>query len=292
MARPVIVARREFAERRIVDVNLGWRLGKDVEIVDPMAGGPLLDGLIEPYRKLTTRRGVSVAEAALRIQRKPAVTAAMLLRTGHVDAALVGGNSEWWSQVQLILPLAERTAGVSRAYALTALIRDNGAPFILDTHMVPDPTAEQIAEMTQLAARQLRIFGVEPKAALLSHSNFGASDSVSARKMRDALHILRSANVDFEVDGEMHADAALSDELLSRLVHDAALKGSANLLVMPNLDSANISATLLCAASNGLTIGPMILGLDRPLHVLVPTTTARGIVNLTAIASAAVARRS
>ena len=291
VARPMIVGRRRVIEEATARLGLRWRLDEDVELLDPTQDGALIESLIDPYRALVARRGVTVQQAGLLLRRRPGIAAAMLLRTGRVDAALVGGSSDWWAQVQLILPLIRRVPDASRVYALSGLILDAGALFMLDTHMVPDPTAEQVAEMTRLAAQQLRLFGVDPRAALLSHSNFGASDSASARKMRRALALLREQGVDFELDGEMHADAALSEELRSRLLLDSPLKGSANLLVMPNLDAANITLTALRAAANGLAIGPMMLGLEQPLHVLVPTTTARGIVNLTAIAAAAAARR-
>ncbi|PZU08787.1 NADP-dependent malic enzyme [Sphingomonas sp.] len=287
LARPVIVARRGIVEKRITELGLRWQLDRDVEIVDPLAGGPVLQGLIKPYQDLVVRRGKPVAEAERMIYRRPTVTAAMLLRTGHVDAALVGGHSEWWSQVRLIMPIIPRSSGVSRVYALSGLIMDAGALFITDTHMVPDPTAAEIAEMTMLSAAQMRHFGIEPKAALLSHSNFGASDTASARKMRAALKQLREQQVDFSVDGEMHADSALSEALRNRLVPDSPISGSANLFVMPNLDAANITLGALAASAGGLVIGPILMGFDRPIHALVPTSTARGIVNLTAIAAAA-----
>ncbi|WCT74804.1 NADP-dependent malic enzyme [Sphingomonas naphthae] len=286
LAQPVIVARRAIVEQRIAELGLRWKLDQDVEIVDPAAGGPVLAGLVEPYQRLAARRGVTVEEAERQIYRRPSITAAMLLKTGHVDGALVGGKSEWWGQMRLILPIIKRAEGVKRVYAMSALILDAGALFFADTHMVPDPNAEQVAELTLLAASEMRRFGVEPQAALLSHSNFGASDTPSARKMRAALKLLQRGGADFPVDGEMHADAALSDALRKRLVPDSPLTGSANLLVMPNLDAANITLTALRAAAGGLAIGPILLGLEQPLHVLVPTTTARGIVNLTAIAAA------
>ncbi|RVT40286.1 NADP-dependent malic enzyme [Sphingobium algorifonticola] len=286
LGKPVIVARRRIVEQRMDDLGLRWRLDSDVEIVDPEVPGGVLAAMVAPYQALVTRRGIAAAEAERNIYRRPAVTAAMLLRSGHVDAALVGGNSEWWSQVQLILPVIERQPGIHRVFALTALILPAGALFITDTHMVPNPSAEEIAEMTELAAAEIRRFGIEPQAALLSHSNFGASGTTSARKMRAALELLRSRSPDLAVDGEMHADAALSPALRNRLVLDSPLRDAANLLVMPTLDAANITLTTLHAATEALAVGPMLTGLSQPLHVLVPTVTSRGIVNLSAIAAA------
>ena len=174
----------------------------------------------------------------------------------------------------------------TRIFALSALILPSGTLFFCDTHVNHDPTAEQVAEMTLLAAEEVRRFGVVPKAALLSHSSFGASSSPSARKMRKALALIRERAPELEIDGEMHADAALSQPLREKLVAESPLEGAANLLVMPTLDAANIGLTLLGASAGGLQVGPILLGMGKPLHVLVQKVTARGIVNMTAIAAA------
>jgi malate dehydrogenase (oxaloacetate-decarboxylating)(NADP+) len=174
---------------------------------------------------------------------------------------------------------------VARIYALSALILQSGAVFMCDTYVTVDPTAEQIAEMTTLAAAAVRGFGVAPKVALLSHSSFGASRSPSAQKMRQALELIRLRDPELEVDGEMHADAALSETIRQRVMPDSTLQGTANLLIMPSLDAANIAFNLLKAAADGLPVGPLLLGMSRPIHVLVPSVTARGIVNLSALAS-------
>ena len=286
LGRPLIVARRRIVEARMATLDLRWRLNRDVEIVDPEAPDGALAALVAPYQALVARRGVTPGEAERMVFRRPAIAAAMLLRTGQADAALIGGNSDWWGQMQLILPVIPRQPGIDRVFALTALILGAGALFITDTHMVPDPTAENVAEMTLLAANALRRFGIEPRAALLSHSNFGSSRTPSARKMRTALDLLRVAAPDLAVDGEMHADVALSQALRDRLVPDSSLNGAANLLVMPTLDAANITLTALRAAADALAVGPMLTGLSLPIHVLVPSVTARGIVNLSAIALA------
>jgi malate dehydrogenase (oxaloacetate-decarboxylating)(NADP+) len=213
-----------------------------------------------------------------------AIPAAMLLADGQVDAALCGGLGDWTRQFNYVLPLIPRRQGVSRIYSLSGLILPKGALFFCDTHVNVDPNAEQIAEMTILAAQAVRRFGLVPKAALLSHSSFGTSASRGAHKMRDALAIIHRDAPELEADGEMHADAALSESLRGRLVSSSPLTGSANLLVMPTLDAANIALTLLTAASEALLVGPMLLGLSRPLHVMVSSVTARGIVNMTALA--------
>jgi malate dehydrogenase (oxaloacetate-decarboxylating)(NADP+) len=167
---------------------------------------------------------------------------------------------------------------------MTGVILPDGPLFFVDTHLLVDPTAEQIAEMTCLGAKALHRFGITPKAALLSHSSFGASNAPSAKKMRDALELIRKRDPDLEVDGEMHADAALIPAIRDRAVPDSRLEGTANLLVMPNLDAANIAVNLVRAAGDGLQVGPILLGMARPIHVLTPGVTARGIVNVAALA--------
>jgi malate dehydrogenase (oxaloacetate-decarboxylating)(NADP+) len=169
---------------------------------------------------------------------------------------------------------------------MSGLILREGVLFLLDTHLVLDPTAEQIAEMTILGAEAVAAFGLTPKAALLSHSSFGASGAPSAKKMREALRLLRERAPSLQVDGEMHADAALIPAIRDRAVPDSRLEGSANLLVMPGVDAANIAFNLVKAAADGLQLGPILLGMAKPIHVLVPSVTARGIVNLTAVAVA------
>jgi malate dehydrogenase (oxaloacetate-decarboxylating)(NADP+) len=185
-----------------------------------------------------------------------------------------------------VLPVIPREAGASRVYAITGLILESDVVFIADTHVVVDPTAEQIAEMTVMAAAEVRRFGITPRAALLSHSNFGASHSPTARKMRTAVQLVRERAPHLEVDGEMHADAALDEMLRQRMVRSSALSGPANLLIMPSLDAANIALTLLAAATGATKVGPLLMGVSKPLHVLTTDVTPRGIVNMTALAVA------
>ena len=290
LVHPVIIARRRVLAERIPALGLRLQPDRDVEVIDPETDHHRLGPLLDAYRAVAARKGVAEAAVARHVYRRPTVTAAMLLHVGEVDAALVGGRSDYWSQIEHILRIIDRQPGASRAYALSGLILDSGALFITDSHMVPEPTAEQVAETARFAAAAVRQFGIEPRVALLSHSNFGASHSPSARKMRTALGLLTAAEPDLLVDGEMHADAALSSHLRERLVPDARFEGAANLLVMPNLDAANIALTALAATSGSPTIGPILMGLSKPVHVLTPSVTARGILNLTAIAAAMSAR--
>jgi len=215
--------------------------------------------------------------------RRGTIAASMLLQAGLADAAVCGGIGDWWRHMSYAMPIIPKQPGVSRIYGLSVLILQTGALFICDTHMNTDPSAAEIAEMTGLAAATVRSFGIVPKAALLSHSSFGSSRSPSARKMRDALALVRAQQPGLEVDGEMHADAALVEAVRDRAVPDSKLSGTANLLIMPTLDAANIAFTLLAAAADGLSIGPLLLGASKPLHVLVPSVTARGILNVSAV---------
>ena len=286
LAEPILLGRRAVIERKAADLGLRLFKGRQVRILDPAEDHEIFAPLIQGYQRLVDRRGVPPDAAARRMLTRLSVAAAMLLHTGHADAALCGGTGDWSRHLSYILPVARAEQDIVRVYALSGLILPAGALFICDTHVNLDPNAEHIAEMTLLAAEAVRGFGVVPKAALLSHSSFGASSSPGARKMRRALAIIREAAPDLEVDGEMHADAALSAPLRERLVSGSPLEGAANLLIMPNLDAANIGLTLLGAAAGGLQVGPMLLGMPKPLQVLVQTVTARGIVNMTALSAA------
>ena len=287
LAKPVLVGRRDVITARIAALGLRIREGEDIEIADPAADGALFAPLVPGYQTLVDRKGVTPAAAERRLRNRPAVAAAMLLKTGHVEAALCGGSADWWQQTAYVLPIIPRRDEVTRVSAMTALIVGERTLFFCDTHMNINPTTEEVAEMAVLAARAVRNFGIVPKGALLSHSNFGASNSPQARKMRDALKLIRAMDPALEIDGEMHADAALSAPLRERIVGTSALKDSANLLIFPTLDSANISLTLLAASAEGLVVGPMLLGMSKPIHVLTSAATARTVVNMTALAVAA-----
>jgi malate dehydrogenase (oxaloacetate-decarboxylating)(NADP+) len=284
IGRPVLIGRREVIAEKIESSGLRMTIGTDVEVLDPATDREVFEPLLAGYSALVGRRGTPPDSAERALRTRPSVAAAMLLREGRVDAALCGGIGDWWTQMTYVMPLLPRMPGVSRLYAMSAVILRTGSLFFCDTHVTVDPTAEQIAEMTMLAAEAVRAFAIEPKAALLSHSSFGASRSPSAQKMRAGHALLKEFAPEFEFDGEMHGDAALSEALRRRLVGDSPLTGSANLLVMPNIDAANIAVSLLSASTESAPMGPMLLGLAKPLQMLVPSVTARGIVNLSAIA--------
>ena len=283
IAEPILLGRRTAIAARIKALGLRLTIGDSVQVFDPNEDRAVFDPLVSSYQLLAGRRGAPPDAAIRRMVKRGTVAASMLLQAGLVDAAVCGGTGNWWRHVNYAMPIIPRRPGVSRLYGLSVLILQTGALFICDTHMNVDPTAAQIAEMTGLAAAAVRSFGVVPKAALLSHSSFGSSRSETAAKMRAALALVRAQHPELEVDGEMHADAALVEAVRNKAVPDSRLTGTANLLVMPTLDAANISFTLLAAAADGLSIGPLLLGAAKPLHVLIPSTTARGILNVSAV---------
>jgi len=285
IAQPILLGRRAVIAERVRTMGLRLDLDRGVRVIDPATDEDVIGPLIEPYQLLVGRRGVPPDAAARRLRTRATVTAAMLLQTGVADAAICGGSGDWWRHMDYVRPIIARRPEVQRIYALSCLILQAGVLFICDTHMNVDPTAEEVAEMTELAAEAVRRFGVVPKAALLSHSNFGASNSPSARKMRHALELIRARAPDLEIDGEMHADAALSETIRERAVHDSRLTGTANLLIMPGLDAANIAYNLVKAAADALPVGPVLLGMSKPIHVVVASVTARGILNLSAVAA-------
>jgi malate dehydrogenase (oxaloacetate-decarboxylating)(NADP+) len=230
------------------------------------------------------RRGVTEQYARLEMRRRTTLIAAMLLRKGEGDGMLCGTISTAARHLQYIDRVIGHAPGASVYAAMNGLILTDRQLFIVDTHINLDPTAQQLAEITQMAAAAMRRFGIEPKVALLSHSNFGSSPAPSAQKMRETLALLREQAPDLEVDGEMHGDCALSEAQRREILPESTLQGPANLLVCPNLDSANIAYNLLkTAAGNNVAIGPVLLGCAAPVHILTPSATVRRIVNLTAL---------
>ena len=285
VAEPTLIGDRDVIARKVRAMGLRLKLGDAVRVLDPAEDRDVFDPLVETYQHLVGRRGVPPDAAARRMVRRATVAASMLLQAGEADAAICGGTGDWWRHMTYLLPIIPKRPEVSRIYALSALIIGAGNLFVCDTHVNVDPTAEEVAEMTILAADAVRGFGVVPKVALMSHSSFGSSNSTSARKMRRALALIRDQAPELEVDGEMHPDTALVPSLRERMLKDSRLDGVANLLIMPSLDAANIGFNLLKAGADGLPIGPILLGMSKPIHVVVPNVTARGIVNVSAVAA-------
>ena len=285
LARPILIGRPNVVEKRIEKFGLRMAAGRDFELVNPDSDSRYKD-LWQDYYNLSCRQGVSVDHAKNEMRKRTTLIGAMLLRHGYADALLCGTVGLYRSNLHYIETVIGRKPGVGSYYAMSMLILPGRTLFICDTYVNYEPTAEQIAEMTVLAAEEVRRFGIAPKVALLSHSFFGAENTPTAIKMRQALKLVTERAPNLEVEGEMHGDAALSEEIRRQVFPPSRLKGAANLLVMPSLDAANIAFNLLkTAAGDGLTLGPMLLGAARPVHVLTPTATVRRIVNVTALLS-------
>jgi len=283
MVRPTLVGRPMVIEARIARLGLRLKRERDFDVVDP-ASDPRYQEYSGAYHRLAERKGVTPQIARLEMRRRYTLIGAMLMHMGDADAMLCGVVGRYDSHLRFIDHVIGRRAGVGNYAAMNMLLLPKRTVFICDTYVNYDPSAEQIAEMTVLAAEEIRRFGIAPKVALLSHSNFGAADTPTALKMRKALAILATTAPGLEVDGEMHGDAAISEETRGRSFPNSRLKGEANLLVMPTLDAANISFNLLkTAAGEDITVGPMLLGVARPVHILTPSATVRRIVNMTAL---------
>jgi malate dehydrogenase (oxaloacetate-decarboxylating)(NADP+) len=292
LARPILIGRPEVVEKSIARHGLRIRTGDHFELVNPDSD-PRYKELWQDYYELTCRKGVSIEYAKREVRRRTTLIGAMLLRHNYADGMLCGTFGKHSLHLRYISDVIGLKAGIDNFYAMNMLVLPKRTLFIGDTYVNYDPTAEQVAEMTLLGAEEVRRFGLLPRAALLSHSNFGAEDTPTSMKMRRALQILRSKAPDLEVDGEMHGDSALSDTIRQQVFPHSTLTGPANLLIMPTLDAANISFNLIkAAAGDGLTVGPMLLGAARPVHILTPTATVRRIVNMTALLSVEVAQQS
>src|SRR5277367_4343483 len=283
LSTPILVGRPAVIERGIKRHGLRIRVGEHVTVVNTEQDERYREYWQE-YHKLTQRDGVTVQYAKLEMRRRTTLIAAMLLKKGEADGLICGTISTTARHLHYIDQVLGRRAGVGVYGAMSGLILPGRQLFIVDTHVNVDPSADELAEITRLAAEQLWAFGMVPKVALLSHSNFGTSDHPSALKMRATLGLLRARMPELEVDGEMHGDCALDEAARRAVLPNTTLFGSANLLVCPNLDSASIAYNLLkSAAGHNVAVGPLLLGCSAPAHILTPAATVRRIVNMTAI---------
>jgi malate dehydrogenase (oxaloacetate-decarboxylating)(NADP+) len=283
LALPILVGRPAVVEKRIERYGLRIKPGLDFQLVNPEYD-PRYRDYWQEYHRLTERRGISVHYAKIEMRRRLTLIGAMMLHRGEADGMLCGTFGTHTLHLQYIDQVIGRRPGVNNYYAMNLLLLPKRTVFLCDTYVNYDPSAEQVAEMTLLAAEEIRRFGITPKAALLSHSSFGTSDAPSAQKMRRALALVQEHAPELAVEGEMHGDAALSEELRLATFPRSRLKGEANLLIMPTLDAANIAFNLLKTASgDGITIGPILLGAARPAHILTPSASVRRIVNMTAL---------
>jgi len=284
LARPILIGRPSVIERRIQKIGLNLVPERDFDIVNPESD-PRYRDLWSEYYRIMSRDGVTPEIAKAKMRRDTTLIGCMLLRTGDADALVCGtfGTYDYHlKQVEDVIGLRE---GAKLFATMNLLLLPKRTIAITDAYVNENPSAEEVAEIARMAADELRRFGIEPRVALLSHSNFGNSRSASARKMRAASDILRETDPGLECDGEMHGDAALSPEIRATVNPDSSLVGEANLLVMPNLDAANISFNLMKIANgDGVSIGPMLLGAALPVHILTPSATVRRLVNITAVA--------
>ncbi|MBM3733781.1 MAG: NADP-dependent malic enzyme [Rhodospirillales bacterium] len=284
IAVPILIGRPEVVAKRIERLGLRFRPGSDCEIVNPESD-PRFNDYWRLYHSLTERKGVSPDRARTRVRTNNTVIAALMLRRGEADAMLCGAGGRYVDHLHHIRHVIGQAPDARVMAALVPLILPHGTFFLTDTHVTAEPTAEEIAEIALLAAEEVRRFGVVPKVALLSHSSFGSRDTPSSLKVREAVRIISERAPGLEVEGEMNGDAAVNEELRKRIFPNSRLAGTANLLVMPNLDAANISFNLLKSLGEGLSVGPILLGTDRPAHIITSAVTARGLVNMTAFAA-------
>jgi len=287
LAKPTLIGRPPVIEKRIEQFGLRIRPGREFVLVNPESD-PRYRDYWTTYHKLTERKGVSPEYARVEMRRRNTLIGSMMMIKGEADAMLCGTFGTHALHLHYIDQVIGRRAGAKHYAAMNALILPHRTVFLCDTYVTPDPDADHIAEMTVLAAEEIRRFGVTPKVALLSASNFGSLGELpSALKMKQALALITERAPELEIEGEMHGDAALSDEIRRKVFPNSRLRGEANLLVMPTLDAANISFNLLkIASSENVTIGPILLGAARPVHILTPSATVRRIVNMTALSVA------
>ncbi|AJD50673.1 MULTISPECIES: NADP-dependent malic enzyme [Thalassospira] len=283
VCHPVLIGRRDVILERIAELGLRLIPDEQVEIHDP-EDNPHFEQDWQDFHNIMGRRGINPEYARSIVRTRPTVIAALMLRRGEVDAMLCGCQGGFLRHLRYVRNLVGVQKGVTDFSTVNMMIMKQGTFFLTDTYVSVDPTPEHVAETAIMAADVVKRFGITPKAALISHSNFGSHENKSACKMRDALQLIRTLAPDLEVEGEMHADAAISEEIRSRIFPNSMLKGSANLLVMPTLDAANISYNMVKMLGDGLPVGPILVGAAKPAHVVSPSITVRGIVNMSAIA--------
>ncbi len=284
LAKPILIGRPSVIEKRIAKLGLKLEAGKDFELVNNESD-PRFADYWKDYYQLMKRKGVSQEQARRRVIGNTTLIGALMVRRGDADAMICGTYGTYRQHFDIVETVLGYNNPDKVAAAMNALILPTGNIFITDTYVNATPDAEQLAAITGMAANSMKRFGIVPKAALLSNSSFGTLNTPSAEKMRDAFELIREQNPDLEIDGEMQGDAALVEAIRTQAMPDTTLKGSANLLIMPNVEAANISYNLLrVSASDGVTIGPILMGMAKPVHILTPISSVRRIVNMVALA--------
>ena len=282
LAEPILIGRPDVVETRLKRFGLKIKPGIDFELINP-ENDPRYRDYVDHLVKVVGRRGVTPDAARLLVRTNSTVIAAIALERGEADAMICGLEGRYERHLRHVRLIVGTEPGTQDLSALSMLISQRGVTFFTDTYVTEEPSAEELAEMTILAAREIARFGIEPKAALLSFSNFGSRDAPSSQKMREATAILHRIAPGLCADGEMHADSALDQKLRDRVYPNSVLTGEANLLVFPNLDAANITLNAVKSMTEALHVGPILLGTAKPAHILTPSVTSRGVVNMTAI---------
>ncbi|HEX3896767.1 MAG TPA: NADP-dependent malic enzyme [Rudaea sp.] len=283
LAWPILIGRPAIIERRIDRLGLRIRPGEHFEMCN-VDDDPRYHDYWNLYLKLAERRGITPSLAKSLVRSRPTLIAALMVARGEADAMICGIVGRYQRQLRHVLDVLPLDPGVNAPSAMTAVQNDRGTWFFVDTHVQYDPTAEQIAEATCQAVLRLKLFGITPKVALLSHSNFGSHNNESAQKMRRVLEIVRKKDPQLEIDGEMQADTALNEEVRAQIFPNSMLQGRANVFVFPNLDAANIAYNMVRQFTDGIAIGPILMGVSKPAHVLTPASTVRRVVNISALA--------
>jgi malate dehydrogenase (oxaloacetate-decarboxylating)(NADP+) len=284
LATPILIGRRDRVLGAIEKLRLSIRVEEHFELIDPF-DNPHYEQCWQAYHEKCRRRGIDPSVARIRVNTRPTVLAAILLHLGYADAMLCGTVGRYDRHLKFVMDVLGKRKGVKTAAAMNMLITSKATLFIADTNVTENPDAEQIADIGLLAANAVSQFGMEPKLALLSHTNFGSRRTKQSRKMAEALKAIRKRSPELEADGEMKGDTALLESLRERVFPNSRLKGTANLLIMPNLDAANISVSLLkILASEAVAVGPIMLGLRKSAHILNKSATMRRIINMTAVA--------
>ena len=284
IALPVLIGRPSVIEQRVKSLGLHLRVGHDYEIID-IEGNEHHQECWTAYYELRKRNGVSPATAQREMRTNPTVIGATLLHLGKIDAMVCGLMGSYASHLKIIKNVIGTKPGVSTLATVNGLVLPQGNLFITDTFVNQEPNVDELSDITLMAAEEVRRFGIEPQVALISHSNYGSSDYPSAVKMREVLAQVKERTPDLIIDGEMHCDIALSARLRQNIMPDSPLKDAANLLVMPNMESARISLNLLQGVETPITVGPILMGVNKPAHIITPVASVRRIINMVAIAA-------
>ncbi len=284
LCRPILIARRDVLAMRIQRLGLRFRPDEDVEVVDPQ-DDPRFNDYAASYHELMGRKGASLERSKTVVRTSTSAIAALMVHKQEADSLICGTVGPYVGNLGIVTDIVGLRPGVTTPAAMSALILPDGPLFLADTFVTEDPTADQIVSIVEMAAEEVARFGITPKAALVSHSNFGTRRAESAAKLSTALTAIRQRCPELEIDGEMHADAAMIQAVRDRALPDSTLKGQANLLIFPSLTSANIAFNLVKSITSAVSIGPILMGAARPVHVVSPAISVRGLVNMTALAS-------